>query len=411
MKDTTCSETRSASGKDQPGLSTALTLTTFSQISATSSVLALTTIPTIAAAALGVAPHLIGYQVSLIYASGVLFSMIASGLVDRWGAGRVGQLALIGAGLGFLGMATGTLVGIALASMLIGVGYAHNNPSSSHVLARLAPPNRRNLIFSVKQAGVPLGGMLAALTLPPLAHVLGWQIALLLFASLPLGLAAVYQIFQPAWNADRIPDTPVGSGLWRGQRLVWTNPSLRALCIIGFLYSGVQLCLSTFVVAMLIEQFGWSPIAAASVAALLQACGACGRVFWGLVADRLHSGFLVLGIVGALTGVATLVFGLFSTAPGLALVVIGIAGLAGSGWNGVLLAETALASPGTGTLTGEVLAYTFVGVMIGPAAFASIFALTGDFALTFIVFSSLSFGGGLLAWRQHRSLKTRSDDF
>lgn len=113
MKDTTVTD-HIGSHPDLPPLRTALALTTFSQISATSSVLALTTIPTIAAAALGVAPHLIGYQVSLIYASGVLFSMIASGLVDRWGAGRVGQLALIGAGLGFLGMATGTMIGIAL---------------------------------------------------------------------------------------------------------------------------------------------------------------------------------------------------------------------------------------------------------------------------------------------------------
>ena len=125
MKDTTFTDElpkNQAADHQAPPLRTALALTTFSQISATSSVLALTTIPTIAAAALGVAPHMIGYQVSLIYASGVLFSMIASGLVDRWGAGRVGQLALIGAGVGFLGMATGTLVGIALASMMIAPG-------------------------------------------------------------------------------------------------------------------------------------------------------------------------------------------------------------------------------------------------------------------------------------------------
>lgn len=404
MKDTTVTD-HIGSHPDLPPLRTALALTTFSQISATSSVLALTTIPTIAAAALGVAPHLIGYQVSLIYASGVLFSMIASGLVDRWGAGRVGQLALIGAGLGFLGMATGTMIGIALASMLIGIGYALNNPSSSHILANLAPAHRRNLIFSVKQAGVPLGGMLAALSLPPLAHVIGWQVALALFACLPLGLAAVYQIFQPAWNADRIPETPVGAGLWRGQKLVWSDPSLRTLCILGFLFSGVQLSLSTFVVAMLIEQFDWPPIKAASVAALLQAFGAFGRVFWGLVADRLKSGFLVMALIGGLTGVATMAFGTFGLHPALGLLVAAIAGLAGSGWNGVLLAETALASPGTGTLTGEVLAYTFVGVMIGPAAFASVFALTGDFVVTFMIFSSLAFLGGVLAWRQYRSLK------
>ncbi|QEW18672.1 MFS transporter, aromatic acid:H+ symporter (AAHS) family [Marinibacterium anthonyi] len=410
MKDTSHPDTShpDEAAVRQPALATALALTTCSQITATSSVLALTTIPTIVAAALGVAPHLIGYQVSLIYASGVLFSMIASGLVDRWGAGRVGQMALIGAGLGFLGMATGTLAGIALASVLIGIGYALNNPSSSHILSILAPPKRRNLIFSIKQAGVPLGGMLAALILPPLSHLIGWQSALLLAGLLPLGLAAIYQAFQTPWNADRIPGTPVGSGLMRGQRTVWRDPSLRTLCILGFLYSGVQLSLSTFLVAMLIEQFSWAPVAAASVAALLQAFGAVGRVFWGLVADWLKSGFLVLALIGLIAGLALTGFALYGVAPGLALIVTVIAGLTGTGWNGVLLAETARSSPGTGTLTGEVLAYTFVGVMVGPASFAAIFALIQDFALTFLLFSSLAFVGAVLSWRQHLVLRSQA---
>lgn len=405
MKDTSLPETPALR---QPSLPTALALTTCSQITATSSVLALTTIPTFVAASIGVAPHLIGYQVSLIYASGVLFSMIASGLVDRWGAGRVGQLALIGAGLGFLGMATGTLAGIALASVLIGIGYALNNPSSSHILSILAPPRRRNLIFSIKQAGVPLGGMLAALALPPLSTLIGWQTALLLAGLLPLGLAAIYQGFQKPWNADRIPGTPVGSGLMRGQKTVWRDPSLRTLCIIGFLYSGVQLSLSTFLVAMLIEQYGWTPVAAASVAALLQAFGAGGRVFWGVLADWLGSGFLVLALIGLIAGLALTGFGLYGSAPMLALVITVIAGLTGTGWNGVLLAETARASPGTGTLTGEVLAYTFVGVMVGPASFAAIFAGIQDFAVTFLLFSSLAFIGAVLSWRQHRALKAQA---
>ncbi|WP_428926367.1 MFS transporter [Marinibacterium sp. SX1] len=395
-----------SSGHPRPtSLGTALALTTFSQVAATSSVLALTTIPTIVAGAIGVAPHLIGYQVSLIYASGVFFSMIATGLVHRWGAGRVGQLALVAAGLGLAGLASGSLTGIALASMLIGVGYALNNPSSSHILQALAPRDRRNLIFSIKQAGVPLGGMLAALALPPLAHLIGWRPALLAAAALPLSLAVIYQACQRPWNADRAPDTALASGLWLGQRIVWRDPSLRTLCVLGFLYSGVQLSLSTFLVAMLIEQFGWSPIRAAAVAALVQAFGAFGRIFWGLVADRLGSGFLVLALIGLIAGLSLCGLSLYGPAPGLALGLTIVAGLTASGWNGVLLAETAQASPGSGTLTGEVLTYTFLGVMVGPAGFAALFALSGDFARTFLVFSTLALTGSLLSWLRHRSAR------
>lgn len=120
MKDTSALAT--VADPSSQKLAPALTLITCSQVAATTSVLALTTIPTMVAIALGIAPHLVGYQVSLIYASGVFFSMLASGLVKRWGAGRVGQIALLLAGLGFLVMASGTLVEIGLASVLIGVG-------------------------------------------------------------------------------------------------------------------------------------------------------------------------------------------------------------------------------------------------------------------------------------------------
>lgn len=402
MQDASFDETGSVStALPEPRLYSALALTTFSQITATSSVLALTTIPTIVAASLGIAPHLVGYQVSLIYASGVFFSMLASGMVKRLGAGRVGQLALIFAGLGFLGMASGSLIGIALASALIGIGYALNNPSSSHILSRLAPPKRRNLIFSIKQAGVPLGGMLAALTIPPLAHVWGWQVALLCFAALPLSLAATYQLFCKSWDRDRIQGYPLTRGIWQGQKHVWTDQNLRALAVLGFLFSGVQLSISTFVVAMLIEEFGWAALAAASVAAVLQASGAVGRVFWGLMADWMGSGFLVLAIIGLLTGFGALCFSVFGVSPALGIAVVIISGLAGSGWNGVLLAETAQSSPGTGTLTGEVLTYTFVGVMVGPAAFSTLYVATNSFTLTFALSSVLAFLGCALAFIRH----------
>ncbi|SLN56921.1 Major Facilitator Superfamily protein [Aquimixticola soesokkakensis] len=384
-----------------PTLYGTLSLTTLSQIAATSSVLALTTIPTVVADALHVSPHVLGYQVSLIYAAGIVFSMVSSSMVKRWGAGRVGQLALLGAGLGFIGMASGTIVGMALASALIGIGYALNNPSSSHILSRLAPRARRNLIFSIKQAGVPLGGVLAALGIPPLAHAIGWQATLALFGLFPLALAAIYHFRRASWDTDRQPQVTLGRGIIAGQKLVWRTANLRALAILGFLYSAVQLSISTFTVTMLIEDFGWNAIKAASLAAALQAFGAVGRVIWGLAADRVNSGFLVLSFIGLVTGGASLGFALTGSAPLIGLAAIFASGLTGLGWNGVLLAETADASPGPGTLTGEVLTYTFVGVMVGPASFALAYEIIGNYAGTFVLFSALSFIGCALAFARH----------
>lgn len=385
-----------------PSLPQALALTTASQIAATTSVLAFTAIPTLVAAGMGLSPHLIGYQVSLIYAVGILFSIMAGGLVKRLGAGRVGQIALVAAGIGFCGLASGKIAGVAAGSALIGLGYGLVNPSSSHILSRLAPAAKRNLVFSIKQAGVPLGGVTAALAVPPLAHWLGWQWAMVVLAAATMCIAAIYIRYIPQWDGDRDPSVPIMGGIRARQALVWRDSSLSKLAIMGFLYSAMQLSLSSFMVAMLIEDFSWSALAAASCAAAMQASGAFGRVFWGFVADRLGSGFLVLALVGALQCAAGFGFMLLDDAPAVGFAMILLAGLTALGWNGVAMAETAHASPKGGTLTGEVLAWTFLGVVAGPAGFAALYGLTGDYVTIFRLFALLSLLGAALALAGHR---------
>ena len=380
-----------------PQLYTALGLTSASQVIATASVLALTTIPTLVGTALGVAPHLIGYQVSLIYAAGVVFSMLAGGWVTRIGAARVGQIALICSAVGLFVMATGSTAMIALASCVIGIGYALNNPSSSHILARLAPARRRNLIFSIKQAGVPVGGGLIALLMPFLAARLGWQVALLWHGVVPMLLALAYQRVRSEWDNDRQQGSRPFAGVLNRQREIWSSPALRALSIMGFLFSGVQLMISTFVVVMLVEQFGWTLAGAALVAALVQAAGAFGRIFWGLVADWLQSGLLVLAFVGFLSFVSLLSFQFLETVPWIGILAAALGGMTGSGWNGVLLAEVAKASTGQGTMTGDVLTYTILGVMVCPSLFATLYPFLSSFTVTFAVFSVQGLLGAALA--------------
>jgi len=104
-----------------------------------------------------------------------------------------------------------------LASMLIGIGYAFNNPASSHILKRVTPPRLRNLVYSIKQAGVPVGGILAALVMPPLsARPAGGRLLAFAVATLALG-AASYPGGNPGTATGiRRPRLPAASS--RGNR-------------------------------------------------------------------------------------------------------------------------------------------------------------------------------------------------
>lgn len=143
-----------------------LVAATLIQIVATASVLALTAIAPTVAADLDIGAYWIGYQISLIYASGMFSSAIAGTLVQRFGPIRIEQAALVCCVIGFAGIATASIPLIVIASLFIGIGYGLNNPASSEMLSRVTPQNKRNIVFSLKQSGVPLGGILASFAFP-----------------------------------------------------------------------------------------------------------------------------------------------------------------------------------------------------------------------------------------------------
>jgi hypothetical protein len=113
----------------------------------------------------------------------------------------------------------------------------------------------------------------------------------------------VVGILRDWWDDDRKPETRVGGrAIWAGQVLIWSRPSLRAISLLCFFYSEIQLSVSAFTVAMLVTDLGWTPIRAGGVAAVVQVCGAVGRISWGIVADVLGAGFLVLSGLGVASG-------------------------------------------------------------------------------------------------------------
>nr|WP_281392789.1 MFS transporter [Roseospira goensis] len=357
--------------------------------------------------ALGVPPEMVGYQMSLVYIAGAVSAVLAGGTVTRHGAGRSSQLALALGGAGCaLGAAVGTLWALVPASLLIGWGYGMTNPASSHVLFRFAPATRRNLIFSLKQTGVPLGGVLAGLMLPALSVAFGWRAGLAVIAALALGAAAALQALRPAWDDDRRPDARRRGRAFGGLGLVWAHPPLRALALMTFCFAAVQLSLTTFLVTLLVEGLGRSLVLAGIVASLVQVAGALGRVFWGWLADRLGGGLLTLALIGGLSLGCAAITGLMTpTWPTWTVtVVLALFGLSAIGWNGVFLAEVArLCPPGqVGAATGGALFFTFGGVGVGPALFSALVPLLGGYAVTFPAIGLFALTGTVLIWRARR---------
>lgn len=370
------------------GLASALPASFGVQVLASISVFALPVLAPVAALDIGVSPAWIGLQTSLIYLVAAAVSVMAVPILLRHGPVRTSQVALMAAALGLMTMTAATFAFVVLSAMMIGFGYALTNPAGAEILSRARTGRHRNLAFSIKQTAVPAGAMLAGAVLPVLATHLGWRLSMLVAAAAMIPLAVLLQGLRPAWDIGRPAprERPLRAAATIAN--VVSNPPLRVLAAIGFLYSAIQLALGSYAVVMLVDEFGWSLLAAGSGAACLQLGGVFGRVFWGAVADRFGNGFLVLGVTGVATaGAAALLPLSVALSPPVAMAILAIIGATAIGWNGVLLAEvTRRVDPAeAGSATAIILMFTFVGVIVGPVVLALLSLATGSYSVAFSI--------------------------
>jgi MFS family permease len=367
------------------------------QALATFAVLALPTLATRASATFGIGAEAVGYQISIVYVAGAALSSIAGLLVRRWGAALTSIAALALTGLGLIAMASGQLVLTILASAAFGCGYALTNPAASHLLFRFAPRHRQNLVFALKQTGVPLGGMVAALLLPTLADRFGWQAAVVLGAGLLVVAILPLAAMRPRLDDDRDATYRAKGGMLAGVLLVARHPRLRALAVMGLTYASFQFCLFTFLITMLAQDFGWSLVAAGQMATGMQVGGVVGRIAWSVLADRVGRGLDLLILIGLASAAFALTVAAATTAWPvwlLAIVLFGF-GFCLVGWNGLWMAEIARSChpQEVGLATGGVLVFTFGGIVFGPAAFATLYRVLGSYPFTYGAFSVVALIG------------------
>jgi len=346
----------------------------------------------------GIAPKWVGVFIGLVYAGAMLASLACGGFIERFGAIRVSQGAVVLCAIGAVVIGAASDRDVALlvvAALVIGVGYGPITPASSHVLIRTARPDKLALTFSIKQTGVPAGAALAGAALPGLALAVGWRTAFVIVAAAGIAVAIAAQGVRAGLDTDLKPDRRLSpSGALAPLRLVWRSRALTELAAISFFYAATQVCLTSFVVVYLTEALHWSLVAAGLALTVTTLGGVAGRVIWGFVADRFLPPRRVLGMLGMVGCACSLALSAADAAwPAFALLAItAVFGASAIGWNGVQLAEVARHAPhgSAGAITGAAGFITFSGVVAGPPLFAVLAAVTGSYRAGFVVMGTLS---------------------
>lgn len=338
----------------------------------------------------------VGLVTALTFAAATFGALFSGGVIARVGALRMSQVSLLLCGSGIALIASSNAWLVALGALVMGLGYGPVTPSSSAILAERTPERIRSFIFSLKQTGVPIGGALAGAIVPALIVAFGWRTSALFVGLACVALAAAIQPYRAmvdlAPHFDR-PGKP--ASLLEPLRLVLAHPRLREMAFASSTYSGMQACLSTFLVVYLTQRIGFSVPVAGAALAIAMTAGIIGRISLGIVADKWLQPRVLLGTLGvAMSAGAALTAAFTGTWPLAAVLAVSFAyGASAIGWNGVYLSEVARIAPAgkAGAATGASLAMTYAGVVVLPLLFWAIVTLSDSYAAAFTAAGCLTF--------------------
>ncbi|MFC4536557.1 MFS transporter [Sphaerisporangium dianthi] len=333
-------------------------------------------------------------QLSLLLSAAQLLPLagllVAGRLLDRhderWVVG-IGAL-VVAVALAAGGAAPG-YVSLLVVLLIVGAGYSTIQPGGGKSVASWFDTSQRGLAMGIRQAGLPLGGVLAAFALPSLATVFGWRSTLVAGALVALSGAVAFMAFyrRPPDRRPMPATSRVRLDLLREpymKKIIWSGTSMVSV------HSGVGL----LTVLYLHEVTSMAADSAALVYVAVQCAGALGRVCLAAWSDRNRSGRYAC----VLTCLAAVIIGMamlttpIGRSPVVACLLFVWLGFFGIGWYGPWVAYAAESAPPdhTGFALGLAMAVNQVAVILAPPVLGLLTDLTGGFASAWALLAALT---------------------
>jgi MFS family permease len=375
-----------------------LTLATLSQTGVSFVQQGIAVLGVFLAAAYQVPVTQIGTFVAAISLGWMVSAIFMGMLVDRVGprsllfCGAV-VMAGVAAGLGWIH----TLPIFYIMLFVLGCSLAAAPAAGTKAVLSAWSAYRRGLPMGIRQTGVPLGAMLAALLLPLMAgivgvHVLFWGFAVIL-------LAAGWAFGSVAPQARLPRGTPAAQP--SVHRAAIKRIVLPGIC--GFLLGWGQYDLLTYSIPWLHDNAGLSIAAAGVALALAQVGGALGRIAFGIVSDRLSGKpeRVLAVLAAAATGLAMALAFLPPHVPAVLLLGFWLClGLGMVGWNALMVMWAGERVPiaHAGLAMSATASFVQGGATVAPPLFGWVLALTGRFQVAWLMLAGALLLATALLW-------------
>lgn len=351
----------------------------------------------------------VGLLLPAVYVGGLVVSLPAGHLADRFGA-RIclsGGLALSGV---LLALASGVTAFSALLGCLLvaGVGWSIVNPAIGRAIIEIFPASERGLAMGIKQMGLTVGGIAAAVVLPALAARQGWRIA--------IGVCAVVALVPVAlgWRPMRalarpVPDETVTSAMPQSSWWWLARPPLVLLFAAGLGLGMTQSAVLGYLPLFGTQRLRLTPVGAGWLLAFAQIGATAARLALGFASDRWLGGQRIPWLVAtALVGTVTMLRFAWPGAmsPVAALIVAFWIGVGAFGWVGIYLVLTAEVGgrDQAGLLTGVAMGVIFAGILVGAPLFGFLLERADSYVAPWLTFAGLSAAVGAGLWAARHAI-------
>jgi sugar phosphate permease len=324
-------------------------------------------------------------EVGLVIAAvnvGSVVTLLPWGLLaDRIGERFVLATGLIGASAGLVVAAFATSFAVFVAAITVaGALGAGVNAASGRAVMGWFEERQRGFALGIRQTAVPLGGMAAALALPPIAAVWGLRGGLVAlacgcFVAALAGLSGLREAPEIEDLSD-LAHPLKDARIWR-------------LSIGSGLILGAQASILGFAVLFLHGERGLSTAAAGGVLALIQLVGAALRILSGRWSDHVRERIAPLRQLALALAVSLVVTAALTEAPlAILLPALVAAGALSLSWNA--LSFTAAAELAGRARSGAALGFQQTALSVASTAAPPLFAAV-------VAASSWGVGFGLAA--------------
>lgn len=271
-----------------------------------------------------------------------------------------------------------------------GVGYGPIQPGGSRAVYSWFNNKKLGLAMGIRQASVPLGGMLAAIILPYIILHSNWRYAVL-FTTLATAISSI--IFFIFYRNPVYKQKSSSKLLSLKQVLnILLEPEIGRISLLGAVLVAVQTFILVFWILLLHNQGKISLPRATSYLIWVQMFGVIGRVFLSFMGGRIKNGYNKILLIIMIVLIITLLNVIYISANSshyLIYLISGILGFCGFGWYGPWVILLSNKSRFLGATLSASMALNQIAIVITPVIIGKVLDASHHYKVVVIMVVSL----------------------